>query len=216
MCNWIEQCWLGECELLRVCLIGLVCGFLNVAIAGNLGLPRYPDLGNNHIVFTAGGDLWKVPVAGGEAQRLTTDKGQERFARISPDGQWIAYTAEYEGESDVWLIPFEGGPATRLTWHSGGWMDDIVWDWTADSKRILFSSRYQSPSQRYAQYYTVSIEGGLPSPLPTSDAGPAAYLLMAISFSIGIFETFGIGNATPAGCSKTFGITLSKPAQVVS
>lgn len=147
-----------------------------VAYAGNSGLARFPDIGHGAIVFTAGGDLWSVSDQGGVARRLTTHEGQERFARISPDGKWIAYSAEYEGSTAVWVIPFEGGAARRLTWHAGGGMDDMVWDWTADSQRILFSSRVFSTTRRYQEYYTVSIEGGLPVALPTSDAGPAAYL----------------------------------------
>ncbi len=136
------------------------------------GLPRFPDVGQGHVVFTAGGDLWKVPVEGGTARRLTTHPGDERFARISPDGQWIAYTAEYQGDADVWVIPFDGGAPRRLTWHSLGFMDDVVWDWTPDSKRVVFGSRFEAVDNRYASLYTVSLEGDMPVVLPTSDAGP--------------------------------------------
>ncbi|MBT3219092.1 MAG: hypothetical protein HN348_08380, partial [Proteobacteria bacterium] len=136
------------------------------------GLPRFPDIGFERIVFTAGGDLWWVPVEGGVANRLTTHQGLERFARISPDGEWIAYTAEYEGDSDVWVIPFDGGAAKRLTWHSGGQSDDVTWDWTVDGK-ILFSSGKQSISTRFSELYTVGLDGGLATPLATSDVGPS-------------------------------------------
>ncbi len=64
-----------------------------VAYAGNSGLARFPDIGHGAIVFTAGGDLWSVSDQGGVARRLTTHEGQERFARISPEGKWIAYSA---------------------------------------------------------------------------------------------------------------------------
>ncbi len=140
------------------------------------GLPRFPDIGHGAVVFTAGGDLWKVSDKGGTATRLTTHRGDERFARISPDGKWIAYTAEYEGDSDVWVIPFDGGNPKRLTWHSVGYMDDVVWDWTADSQKVVFGSRHGSIDGRYQSLYTVDLLGHLPEPLPTSDAGPTALL----------------------------------------
>jgi tricorn protease len=146
--------------------------FVSAQAATTGGLPRFPEIGHDRVVFTAGGDLWWVATSGGTAHRLTSAVGQERFARISPDGDWIAYTAEYEGDSDVWVIPFDGGAAKRLTWHSAGWMDDVVWDWTPDNK-VLFSSRVQTANQRYAELYTVSLDGELPQRLPTSDVGPS-------------------------------------------
>ena len=134
--------------------LGLVVAALSVQIASATegGIPRFPDIGGDTVVFTAGGDLWTVPVAGGLARRLTTHPGVERFAKLSPDGQTIAYTAAYEGDSDVWVIPTRGGQPDRLTWHSVGWLDDVVWDWTADGERVLFGSRHQAVDYRCLLY----------------------------------------------------------------
>ena len=49
------------------------------------------------IVFSYDGDLWKIPSTGGEALRLTGMDGNETLPRISPDGQWIAFSSTQFG-----------------------------------------------------------------------------------------------------------------------
>ena len=84
---------------------------------GLLGYYRQPALHGKTLVFHAEGDLWKVPVSGGTARRLTTHLERERFPVISPDGQTIAFTASYEGPSEVYTMPMAGGKPERLTYE---------------------------------------------------------------------------------------------------
>ncbi|HVF17400.1 MAG TPA: hypothetical protein VNA21_10820, partial [Steroidobacteraceae bacterium] len=63
----------------------------------------------------AEGDLWKVPVTGGVAQRLTTHPAEENSPVISPDGTTLAFTARYEGPAEVYTMPLAGGLPTRRT-----------------------------------------------------------------------------------------------------
>ena len=84
---------------------------------GAQGYYRSPALHGDTIVFTAEGDLWRVEVQGGIAQRLTSHPGQEVHAAISPDGKTLAFTAEYEGPSEVYTMPIEGGLPTRRTYE---------------------------------------------------------------------------------------------------
>src|SRR5207237_8029258 len=80
----------------------------------SLGYYRYPAVSGNTIVFTAEGDLWRVPINGGVAQRLTSAQGEESHAAISPDGQTIAFSASYEGPTEVYTIPVSrGAPGGR-------------------------------------------------------------------------------------------------------
>lgn len=137
------------------------------------GIPRHPDMHGDTVVFTAGGDLWKASVDGGTAQRLTSHPGVEQFARISPDGESVAYTADYDGDSNAWVVGMDGGEPVRLTWHAWWWGDDTVWDWTPDGQSVLVASRFQSPGGRTAELFSVSRDGGMPVPLPISDVGPA-------------------------------------------
>ena len=95
------------------------------------GFYRYPTIGGGVIVFTAEGDLWKVPVSGGVAMRLTAHEGEECFAKISPDGRLIAFTAQYEGNDDVYVMTISGGEPVRLTWHPAAWVS-----FEPDGKRV--------------------------------------------------------------------------------
>ena len=60
-----------------------------LSAAGEARLLRFPATNGKEIVFSYAGDLYKVPAAGGEAQRLTSHVGYEMFPRFSPDGKTI-------------------------------------------------------------------------------------------------------------------------------
>jgi tricorn protease len=112
-----------------------------------------PD--GNTLYFTYAGDIWKVPTLGGLATRLTAMEGDERFPRPSPDGKWLAFSAQQYGNTDVYLLPLEGGEIRQLTYHDA---NDLVCNWSWDSGFIYFTSgRYNRVSG-----YKVSLEGGTP------------------------------------------------------
>ena len=69
-------------------------------------LLRQPTLSDNQVVFVHAADLWKAPLTGGNAVRLTSDEGYESSPRFSKDGKWIAFTAQYDGNTDVFVIFF--------------------------------------------------------------------------------------------------------------
>lgn len=121
-----------------------------------------PALSRTHIVFHHAGDLWTVPREGGEARRLTTGPGQESNPFFSPDGQWIAFTGEYDGNVDVYVVAAAGGIPRRLTWHPAV---DIVAGWTRDGRGILFRSTRNSYS-RFSRLFTIAINGVFPEELP--------------------------------------------------
>lgn len=81
------------------------------------GYYRFPDIYGQTIIFTAEGDLWKVSVNGGTAQRLTTHPNEETHPKISPDGKTIAFTAYYEGPAELYTMPIEGGLPQRWTYE---------------------------------------------------------------------------------------------------
>ncbi|MCL2737902.1 MAG: S41 family peptidase [Bacteroidales bacterium] len=110
------------------------------------------------LYFCYEGDIWKVAVSGGQALRVTAMTGYEIRPRISPDGKWLAFTSNEQGNDDVYVVSVDGGPIRRLTFHDAY---DRVTSWSADSKYIYFeSNRYNSISA-----YRVSIEGGTPERL---------------------------------------------------
>lgn len=115
-----------------------------------------PD--GTEVIFAYDGDLWKVASAGGTATRLTAMAGDETYPRVSPDGQWIAFSSSQYGNSDVYVMPYNGGEIKRLTFNSSS---DQVETWSWDSKTIYFqSNRYNSRTA-----YTINRTGGTPSRL---------------------------------------------------
>jgi Tol biopolymer transport system component len=72
-------------------------------------------------------DIYRIPMAGGEAVRLTTSPKPETRPRFSPDGKQIAFLSGREGKkSQVWLLPSTGGEAVKLTDYKGG-VSDLAW-----------------------------------------------------------------------------------------
>ncbi|HEX6833048.1 MAG TPA: S41 family peptidase [Rudaea sp.] len=145
-------------------------------------LLRFPDICNDRIVFTYGGDLWTVSAQGGTAVRLTAGPGLQQSAKFSPDCATIAFTGEYSGETQVYTMPASGGAPTQLTFYPSlgalpqRWgFDNQVYGWTPDGSRILFRSYIDSFALAQPRLYTVSKDGGLPDALPMPLAGVGAY-----------------------------------------
>ncbi|NTV83689.1 MAG: hypothetical protein HGA23_05240, partial [Bacteroidales bacterium] len=77
-------------------------------------LLRFPAIHGDQVVFTYAGDLYTVAKAGGMARKLTNHEGFEMFAKFSPDGKQIAFTAQYDGNTEVYTMPSQGGIPVRL------------------------------------------------------------------------------------------------------
>ncbi len=144
-------------------------------------LLRFPDIHGDEVVFCYAGDLWKAGTSGGNAIRLTAHPGLEVFPKFSPDGNWIAFTGQYDGDEQVYVIPSIGGTPKQLTYYPARgplaprWgYDNQIYGWTPDGSGVLFRSlRDANGGSTETALYTVSIEGGLPVklPMPTSGAG---------------------------------------------
>ena len=142
-------------------------------------LLRFPTLHSGRVVFGHAGDLYTVPAAGGVARRLTSHVGYESFPRFSPDGRWLAFTGQYDGNTEVYLMPAEGGEPRRLTWTPTLERDDvsdrmgpnnIVLGWR-DHQTVVFRTRARQWNPFKGELWTVSTNGGTPSVLPVSRGG---------------------------------------------
>ncbi|MEE2777342.1 MAG: peptidase S41, partial [Acidobacteriota bacterium] len=131
-----------------------------------------PGLSANHVAFSYDNDLWIASNQGGGARRLTSHEGFERVPRFSPDGEWVAFSGEYDGNVDVYLVPVAGGAPRRLTWHPGA---DVVQGFTPDGSAVLFLSGRTVHTNRYVQLFTVPVTGGFPSRLPIPNGMRASY-----------------------------------------
>ncbi len=97
--------------------------------------------------------VWVAPTAGGEAKRLTTGSANAHSPSWSPDGRWLAFVSDREGEapakdakeqkkagkgkSQIWLLPTDGGEAHQLTFMPHGASTPT---WSPDSQRLVFSA----------------------------------------------------------------------------
>jgi Tol biopolymer transport system component/C-terminal processing protease CtpA/Prc len=142
---------------------------------------RYPAISpdGNTIVFSYQGDLYTVPVTGGEARLLTLHEAYDFSAVWSPDSKSIAFASARYGGFDIFSIPATGGKAKRLTTNSGG---EISQSFTPDGKYILFHALIQDdplnaqfPTGAFTELYKVSIEGGRPERVLTTPALGATY-----------------------------------------
>src|SRR5213083_1569750 len=95
----------------------LVCVVCTVSLCAQTKLLRFPDVYGDRVVFTYGGDLWTTSINGGTATRLTAHPGVETYAKFSPDGKWIAFTGQYDGDEQVYVIPSGGGEPKQLTFY---------------------------------------------------------------------------------------------------
>jgi tricorn protease len=172
----------GRCRLWVFVLLGVLATAAQ-AQESDHALMRYPTLHGDTVVFVAHDNLWSVPRSGGIASRLTTDPGRDVLPRYSPDGNWIAFTGEYQGNRDVYVIPAHGGAARRLTFTSDvapeaplRWgPNNMVVTWTPDSKSVVFLSRRNAWNSWYGLLFQVPVTGGLAVPLPLDRGGFLSY-----------------------------------------
>ena len=144
-----------------VTVILLACAGLSRGADEAPLLAHSPTLSKTQVVFAYGGYLWSVPREGGDARQLTTG-GHEGLPVFSPDGNWIAFTGQYDGNVDVFVIPADGGEPKRLTWHPAA---DVAVAWTPDGKKVLFHSGREAYAD-FDRLYTVPVEGGPAEVLP--------------------------------------------------
>jgi tricorn protease len=147
-------------------------------------LLRFPSIHGNQIAFTYAGKIYTVPATGGVARKLTNEVGTDLFPRFSPDGKWIAFTGQYDGNTEVYVMPSEGGVPKRLTFTATLGRDDVsdrmgpnnlVMGWKHDNKHIIFRSRMREFNDFNGQLYLASIEGGIPEELPLPRGGFCSY-----------------------------------------
>lgn len=150
--------------------LALIIGSAAFAFGREARLVRYPHYHDGRIVFSYLGDIWTANDNGQNVQRLTVNRARDVFGRFSPDGKWIAFSSERNGNLDVFIIPSQGGAAKQLTFHSS---DDTVLGWRPDSRAVLFSANRGEDFT--PQLYLVNVEGGMPTKAGTDMGVQAAY-----------------------------------------
>ena len=150
--------------------------------AGEARLMRFPATNGSEVTFSYAGDLYRVSIHGGVAQRLTSHDGYEAFARYSPDGRQLAFTGQYDGNTEVYVMPSEGGTPRRITYTASNPRDDwgdrmgpnnIAMTWTPDGRGILYRNRISDSFT--GQLWCAPVDGGMAQQLPLPEGGFCSY-----------------------------------------
>ncbi|MBW8686276.1 S41 family peptidase [Chitinophaga rhizophila] len=129
-------------------------------------LLRSPSISQHQIAFNYAGDIWTTDENGQHPQRITVNPDVELDPMLSPDGKWIAFSGNYEGNVDIYVVPVNGGTPRRITHHPDA---DIVRGWHGND-RIVFASTRASFTSRFQQLFEVNINGGMPVKLKMPEA----------------------------------------------
>jgi Tol biopolymer transport system component len=102
-----------------------------------LSLDVSPD--GQSIVFDLLGDLYTVPLEGGEATRATSGLAFDGQPRFSPDGKTILFVSDRSGGENLWTIDLETGDTTQITeGNSRGYQSPT---WTPDGAYVVASQQ---------------------------------------------------------------------------
>jgi tricorn protease len=114
-----------------------------------------PD--RSEIAFASGGDIWTVPLGGGDARLLVSHAATESHPVYSPDGRTLALVSDRTGGGDVYLLTIASGDLRRLTFDDG---NEILDGWSADGQWIYYSSGTRDIAGN--DIYRVRPAGGMP------------------------------------------------------
>ncbi len=128
------------------------------SLADNIRFASHPSLSpdGKQIYFGYDGDIYSVPVGGGQATAVITMPGVQDSPLVSPDGKWLAFSSDIQGNNDVYVVPVAGGKAVQLTFHEA---PDVPIGWSPKSDRVYFESTRESARKTTFQ---VNVSGGTP------------------------------------------------------
>ena len=98
-----------------------------------LSLDVSPD--GKEIAFDLLGDIYTVPIGGGEAKALTTGIAWDMQPRYSPNGKWIAFTSDRAGGDNIWIVNRDGSNPQQVTKETFRLLNSP--NWSPDSELIV-------------------------------------------------------------------------------
>ena len=81
----------------------------------------------DEIVFELLGDIYSMPIAGGEAKALTSGIAWDMQPRYSPDGKHIAFTSDRGGGDNIWIMNRDGSKAAQVSKEDFRLLNSPAW-----------------------------------------------------------------------------------------
>lgn len=100
-----------------------------------LSLDVSPD--GNTILFDLLGDIYQMPFTGGKAERITKGLAYDTHPKFSPDGKYLAYTSDLDGNENVWIKELATGDSTQITKEKTDYIQSA--EWTPDGQYLIVS-----------------------------------------------------------------------------
>ncbi len=127
----------------------------------------------DRVVFDVLGDLWSVPLSGGDATRLTSGAAWDTEPAFSPDGSKLAYVSDKGGNEQIWVMNADGTGAKQVTHEEVARITDPAWDPTGP---YLFGRRrtVDTRSIGVTEIWAYHLDGGAGIPLTSKDERPHA------------------------------------------
>jgi dipeptidyl aminopeptidase/acylaminoacyl peptidase len=125
---------------------------------------------------SVGADIWLLSASDGSRRNLTNGAGNNWGPAWSPDGRWLAFYSDRDGQPNVWVWERETDACRRIsTTVTRTFYGYEVPLWTPDSRQVIVSANVEGESQHEVQY-----ESGTPisGPSPAIDKEPGSTLVL--------------------------------------
>lgn len=105
-----------------------------------MNLDVSPD--GSQIVFDLLGDIYLLPIEGGQAERITSGQAFDLQPRFSPNGRRISFTSDRSGGDNIWTMDLEGDDLQQVTDESFRLLNNAVW--TPDGDYLIARKHFTS------------------------------------------------------------------------
>jgi Tol biopolymer transport system component/imidazolonepropionase-like amidohydrolase len=89
------------------------------------------------VVFDLMGDLFTVPMAGGDATQVTRGMAYDAQPKFSPDGAWLVFTSDRDGGQNIWTMRVDGSDTVQISTGPTNRAESP--EWTPDGQYVVAS-----------------------------------------------------------------------------
>ena len=131
-----------------------------------------------YLVFELLGDIYQLPIAGGDAKPIIDGRDFASQPRFSPDGEQLVFVSDRSGEDNLWLADADGTSLKQLSQRDDGELMSPAW--SRDGKTIYVSQLASRRSMNTnIELWAYPILGGEPKKISTTDMGGGSLLISA-------------------------------------